>query len=172
MIQRLGDKPFHPMKIYPLLLLATASALAFAGCEDVPTTLREGLAVPVTPHVRVFDANEKATYAAARAALEPMGFSFQHGGPAEREIEAISRVSGGDDLSSARQFTLKAKFDTSVDGSGTEVSVKMTEIDEEDRGRSLNGATETPLTDTPLYEVFFNEIRKKLAAPPAPRQTP
>jgi hypothetical protein len=122
--------------------------------------------------VRVFAADEKATYAAARAALEPMGFTFEHGGPAQREIDALSHVSGGDEPATARQFTLKAKFEPSLDGTTTEVSVKMDEIDEEDTGRNLSRATEVPLTDTPLYEVFFNEIQKKLKHPPAARQSP
>jgi len=161
------------MKIYPLLFLSAAAALAFAGCDDVPDTLREGLGVSVPPHVRAFAADEKATFAAARAALGPMGFTFEHGGPAERSIEALSHVASGDDPSSARQFRLKATFESSLDGTATEVSVKMTEIDEVDTGRNLSQATEAPLTDTPLYEVFFSEIQHQLKeAHAARKQTP
>ena len=142
------------MKLYPLLAVrCRRPGATFAGCEDVstfraPSARASGFRCP--PHVRVFAADERTTYAAAKAALEPMGYTFQHGGPAQREIDALSHVTGGDEPATARQFTLKAKFDPSLDGASTEVSVKMDEIDEEDSGRNLSRATEVPLTDTSL----------------------
>jgi hypothetical protein len=146
------------------LFLAIAGVCALAGCEGVPDTMREGLGLEVPPHVRVFPATQKATYTAAKAALGSMGYRFVKGGPAQGLLEAISDVSAGESMTSAHQFKLKATFEPAAEG-GTEVNVKMTEVIEDDTEHQLGRATESPLTDTPLYEVFFRGIQQELAAP-------
>jgi hypothetical protein len=141
-----------------------AGALFLAGCENAPDTVQEGLGIPVPVHMRVFSADQKATYDAALASLSQMGYRYVRGGPAQGELEAISGISIGDSMTSSEQFRLKARFEPG-EGGGTEVSVKMTEIIQEDSEHDLGRATETPLEDTPLYEVFFRGIQQELAAP-------
>jgi len=141
-----------------------AGAFLLAGCDSVPDTMREGLGVELPVHQRVYAADQKSTYAAALAALPQMGYHYERGGPAQGELEALSSISTGESMSSSEQFRLKAKFEPALDG-GTQVTVKMTEIIQEDAEHDLGRATESPLEDTPLYEVFFRTIQQELAAP-------
>jgi hypothetical protein len=71
-------------------------------------------------------------------------------------------------MSSAQQFRIKATFVGAPDGGGTRVDVRMTQIIQEDSEHQLSMATESPLTDTPLYEVFFHGIQQELSAPAKP----
>jgi hypothetical protein len=50
--------------------------------------------------------------------------------------------------------------------SGTEVEVSLIEVIEEDTANQPGMATQTPLRDTPLYEVFFRDVQTALTAPP------
>jgi hypothetical protein len=148
------------MKRLPLFPLF-AAVLLFAGCDSV----RERFSPPVEPHVRTYPADPKATYAAARAALDKMGFRFVHGGPAAGTLTAVSDVSTGETMASARQFTLKAEFTDAPGGDGTQVSVRMTEVVESGPEHERPLATETSLRGTSLYEVFFRLIQQGLGAP-------
>jgi len=49
---------------------------------------------------------------------------------------------------------------------GTSVEVSLTEIIEGNTESQPGTATETPLRDTPLYEVFFRELQKALVEKP------
>ena len=49
---------------------------------------------------------------------------------------------------------------------GTSVSVAFNEIIESDSKNQPGMATETPMRDTALYEVFFRNLREALQAPP------
>ncbi len=148
--------------------LALLATLVLAGCDSAPDTLREGLGFDVPAHSRTFPGGQKETFVAARAALGPMGFRFVKGGPAQGVLEAISDVSNGESMSSAQQFRIKATFVGAPDGGGTRVDVRMTQIIQEDSEHQLSMATESPLTDTPLYEVFFHGIQQELSAPAKP----
>ena len=153
-------------KLLPFLL-ALVGAVFLAGCEDVTDSMKDTLPGQGAPTVRTFPAEPRATFAAARAALEPMGFRFTHGGPAQGELRATSEISPGDVPGSSHQFTLRAEFHPTLDGSGTDVSVRLTEIIEADSTNHPGMGTETPLKDTALAEVFFRGIQQGLAAPPA-----
>ena len=48
------------------------------------------------------------------------------------------------------------------------MSVLLSEFNEADSSNQPGLATETPLTDTPLYEVFFRELQKNLSSAPKP----
>jgi hypothetical protein len=50
-----------------------------------------------------------------------------------------------------------------LEGDRVELQVKMTELIEEDSSRSALPATETPVRDPAAYEVFFNEVERRLA---------
>jgi hypothetical protein len=142
--------------------LLLAGALLLGGCA-VADSVRERVAEDHAPHTRIFAAEPRATYAAAHAALEPLGFNFTHGGPAEGRMDALSSVMPGEAGENARQVSLHAEFH-SAEG-GTEVKVTLKEIIEDDSAH-LGMATTTGLRDTPLYEVFFHAIQANLTAPP------
>jgi hypothetical protein len=142
-----------------------ALSIVLAGCEDVADTVRTGLPLGGVPsQVRTFSGNPREAFAAARAALNQLDFRFVRGGPAQGELEAISTVGPGDNPGSSHQFTLRAQFHATLDGNGTEVSVQMTEIVEEDSEHRQGQGTETALRDTALYETFFNLLKQQLAA--------
>ena len=153
----------------PVLLLALATAAAFlAGCEEIGDRMRgDRLIGEVPPQVRTYQADSRATYGAARDAVAQMGYRFMHGGPAQGVLVAVSAVGPGDDPGSAHQFTLRAEFHATLDGTGTEVSVRMTEIVEADSFGHQGQGTETPLRDTGLAAAFLDAIQAGLSARPA-----
>ncbi len=103
-----------------------------AGCDSVSEQIRAPFVAP-QPKSRVFAADERATYAAARAALDEMGFGYVRGGPAQGVIEALSSVQTGGEASmnGGRQLQLEAHFSPAADG-GTQVDVVMHELVQSD----------------------------------------
>ena len=59
---------------------------------------------------------------------------------------------------------MKVKLQPAPEG-GTNVSVNITEIIEADSSNRAGQATQTPLRDTPQYEVFFRRVGEELATP-------
>jgi hypothetical protein len=150
----------------PSLFAALLAAVLLSGCESsLPVDVRSALGPREAPRSRVFQADQKATYAAVRAAADEMGYKFEHGGPAEGRLEAMSPINRGDDPGSARQISMKVTLSPAAE-SGTEVEVSLVEVIEEDSANQPGMATETPLKDTPLYEVFFRNVQTALGAPP------
>jgi hypothetical protein len=141
-----------------LWLLAAAFMLC-AGCDEIPDSLRDRIDGAEAPHVRVYAADQRTTYAAARAAVDELGFRFVKGGPATGELEALSALAPGDNQGSTQQFSLKATFSPTPDG-GTEASLWLKEVVEADSANRQGFATESPLRDTPLYETFFRAIQQ------------
>jgi hypothetical protein len=154
------------MKSFQLIGLL-AGALLLAGCADLADTVKDTLPNEGPPLLRTFPAEPRATYAAARAALDQIGFKFTHGGPAQGELRAVSEISPGDSPGSSHQFTLRAEFHPALDGSGTEVSLRLTEIVEADSTNHPGMGTETPLKDTAVAEVFFRTLQQNLGPAPA-----
>ena len=139
--------------------------LALAGCEsvsDATSAVRERMAARDQPHVKTFAAAPRATYDAVRAAAADMGYRFVRGGPAQGEFEAISGLRSGETIGSARQIAMKVKLQPTLDEKGTEVSVWLREIIEADSSNRAGQATETPLRDTPQYDVFFLRVGRML----------
>jgi hypothetical protein len=95
-----------------------------------------------------------------------MGYRFIRGGPAQGELEAISRVGSGETHGSARQLAMKVALEPTLDGKGTEVAIRLTEIIEADSSNRAGQATETPLRDTPQYDVFFRRVGRELGVDP------
>jgi hypothetical protein len=149
------------MKSIPLA--AACCALLLAGCEStLSDDVRSALGPREAPRTRVYEADQKATYEAARKAVDDMEFKFQKGGPAEGKLEALSAISGGDEgAASARQISMKVSMEPGPE-SGTQVEVSLTEILEADPNSQQGMATQTPLKDTPLYDVFFKDIQRYL----------
>ncbi|MBL9208948.1 MAG: hypothetical protein JNL92_00685 [Opitutaceae bacterium] len=142
-----------------------ALALTLAGCEsvsDATSAVRERMAARDQPHVKTFGAAPRATYDAVRAAATDMGYRFIRGGPAQGEFEAISGLRSGETIGTARQISMKVALRPTLDGKGTDVSVWLKEIIEADSSNRAGQATETPLRDTPQYDVFFLRVGRIL----------
>ena len=154
------------MKLLPFLCALGAAVLA-GGCSEIADTVRSGrLLREDPPLVRTVPGNPRAAYAAAQTVLAQMGFRATGGGPAQGELRAVSAVMAGENPDSAHQFTLQAKFEATLDGTGTEVSLRMTEVVEADSVHRAGQGTETPLRDTGLARVFFDSLETALGAPP------
>lgn len=117
------------------------------------------------PKSRVFQADQKAVYEAVKAAADAMDFRFVRGGPAEGELEALGAISVGEEAGSSRQISMKVHLSPAGD-SGTLVEVSLTETIEETSAEEPAMATQTPLRDTPQYEVFFRDVQTALNTPP------
>jgi hypothetical protein len=147
--------------------LALSAVLLLAGCESMSdgSSLRDRIAArdPVV-HAQTYSAEQRATYEAVRAAATKMGYRFVRGGPAQGEFEAVTAVGGGERIGSSRQLAMKVKLQPAPEV-GTNVSAKITEIIEDDSSNRAGQATQTPLRDTPQYEVFFRRVGEELAAP-------
>ncbi len=59
---------------------------------------------------------------------------------------------------------MKVKLERSLEG-GTQLTVRITEIIEADSSNRAGQATETPLRDTPQYDVFLRRVQQALEAP-------
>jgi len=154
------------MSILKAIAVSCAAALV-AGCESgIEDSVRSALAPREAPRSRVFQADQKAAYEAARRAAEEMGYRYVRGGPAEGELHELSGISGGDDAGGSRQVSMRVRLSQDAEA-GTAVAVSFNEIIEtESRGGAPGMATETPLRDTALYEVFFRNLQDALRAPP------
>ena len=151
------------MKILPLFL--GLLMLALSGCEslsDMKDSVKETLASHDQPRTRIFAVDPRATYDAVRTAVDQMDYRFVRGGPAQGQLEAISNVDFSESMHSSRQITLKARLAPAADG-GTEVSLWLHEILEDNSSQNAGMATETPLRDTALYEAFFRNVQQALA---------
>jgi hypothetical protein len=155
------------MKIPPSIAVLGLAAL-LAGCDSgISDEVHTVLGPREAPKSRVFQADQKATYDAVKAAADSMGYRFVHGGPAEGELEALSGITDGEDPGSSHQISLKVHLSPAGD-SGTEVEASLTEMIEEPTPNQPAMATQTPLRDTPLYEVFFRDVQTALSAPARP----
>ena len=151
----------------PLALLALLSLATLSGCEslaDATSSVREKIAAREQPRTHLYPATQRATYDAARVAVEQMGFRFIRGGAAQGQLEAVSGLSTSDTLRSSRQIALKLRLNATLDG-GTEATLLLSEIIENDSSGRAGQGTATPLRDTPLYEVFFRNVQQSLDAP-------
>jgi hypothetical protein len=145
-------------------LFLLLGCLALCGCSavsDATSRVRDRVAGRDETRVRTFSADQRTTYLAVRAAAEQMGYRFVRGGAAQGEFEGIGGVGRGESVHSSRQLAMKAQLERNLDGS-TQVSVRFTEIIEADSSKRPGMATETPLRDTPQYEVFFRAVERTL----------
>lgn len=151
----------------PSVFLALLSLAVFSGCEsfsDATSSVREKLSAREQPRTHIYKAPQRATYDAARIAVERVGFRFIRGGAAQGELEAVSGLSSSDTLRGSRQVTLKLRLNATLEG-GTEASLLLSEIIESDSSGRAGQGTSTTLRDTPLYEVFFRNVQQALDAP-------
>ena len=150
-----------------LLALALSTVAVLAGCEslsDVASGVREKFEVRNEGRTKVFAASSREAYEAVRTAAGQMGYRILRAGAAQGHVEAVSTLGQGETNRSSRQISMKVRLhETEVSG-GTEVTVRLTEIIEDDSSNRAGQATETPLRDTPHYEVFFRNVQQALDA--------
>jgi hypothetical protein len=152
------------MKAY--VLLACFLCLALSGCESDDFGKSVGAIVNRgEPKTRIFKADPKTTYEAAKAALASIEYRYTKGGPAQGKLEGISDIMTGETPGQSRQVSVKVTLQPTLDGQ-TAVGLLFSEIIEADSSRQAGMATETPMTDTPLYEVYFRAIQQRLPASP------
>ena len=151
-------------KLFAFVL--SSLVLALAGCgttaTDFKTSVREKFEGPTyrTKHVT---SDTRAAYEAAKQAAGKLGFRVVGGGPAQGRMEALSDLSANDSLRGARQVALKVKLSLVTTG-GTEIAMLLTEQVQDDFNKGPGQVTETPLRDSPLYEVFFRTVEQALTA--------
>jgi hypothetical protein len=141
-----------------------AAALLWGCSSDLQDDVRSALGPREAPRSQVFRADQKAAYEAVRAAVGEMSFTFVRGGPAAGELEAMSGVTGGDEPNSSRQILMKVHLSPAGE-EGTQVQVSLIETLEGNSSGQPGMATQTPLRDTPLYNVFFRDVQNALNAP-------
>jgi hypothetical protein len=137
------------------------------GCEsfsDAASGVRERIAGRDSARVQTFAAGQRETYEAVRLSAQQMGYRFIRGGAAQGEFEGLSGVASGDRTGTARQLSMKVKLERSTEG-GTQLTVRITEILEADSSNRAGMATETPLRDTPQYDVFLRRVQQALEVP-------
>lgn len=148
-------------------ILFSFCALGLGGCAAVSekaATVRETLATRGDEgRTKTVKAAPRLVYEGVRAAAGQMGYRFVRGGPAQGEFDAVSAVGQGEDVRSARQVAMKVKLRGTIDGA-TEITIRLTEIIEANASARGGMATETPLRDTPQYEVFFRRVEQALGA--------
>ena len=141
--------------------MMTALLVALCGCEsmaDAMGSVKERITSRDPGRSQTFGAEPRRTYAAARAAATHMGYRFVRGGAAQGEFEALTGVAPGDRHGTARQLGMKVTLEPTLDGTGTIVTVRLTEIVEADSSNRAGQGTEAPLRDTPQYQVFFRQL--------------
>jgi len=157
----------RPVK--PLTAALGLLAVALAGCEsasDLADTVRTKVLSPrEEPRTRGFAAPMRETYEAALRAARDLDYTFVSGGPAEGRLKELSPIESSGTPPGSRQLSLDVRMEPAPDG-GTQVTASFTEILEPDSSTKAGIATETPLRDTPLYEVFFRGIQQQLGTPP------
>ena len=152
-----------------LAVVLMFGAVVLAGCDtldDAASSVRDRFAARNEPRTKTFSSPPRVVYDAVKAAASSMGYSFVRGGPAQGEFEAVSGVAPGEMAGTAQQLTMKVRLHGGLDGTSTDVSVRFTQILEEDSRDRPGMATEATMRDTPLYEVFFRGVQQALDTRP------
>lgn len=134
--------------------------------SDATSAVRERIAGRDEAKTRTYAALPRVAYDAVRDAAAGMGYRFVRGGPAQGEFEALTGVRPGETHGSARQISMKVSLHATLDGKGTDVTLRLKEIIEADSSNRAGQATETALRDTPQYEVFFARVGRALGVEP------
>lgn len=149
-----------------LVLSAALACVALTSCQSISDTasdVRDRIAERNAPKTQRYAAPQRTVYEAVRTAAEKMGYRILRGGAAQGELDAVSGLSSGDSLRSSRQLSMKVRLEPTSDDA-TVVEIRLTEIIEDDSSNRSGIATETPLRDTPQYEVFFRSVQQALDA--------
>jgi hypothetical protein len=140
---------------------AASLPLLFTGCDAInaPRSWRERFAPE--PQVRVYDAEQAAVFAAARAALLRMDFTIGRSRPKQGALVALSALHPGDTFGRAQQYSLEVTVRPADEPGRTEVAVLLRQQEE---SSSFSGATEVPVAQHGLYDSFFAALEAALPA--------
>lgn len=166
----------HPCRILasaltsmsPLVIMIGCWCVGLAGCgtiSDATSSVRDRLAARDEGRSKSYAAPVRTAYDAVRVAAGQMGYRVVRGGAARGEVQAVSSVASGEGNRSSRQVSLYVRLVENGQG-GTDINVRFTEILEIDSANRPGQATETPLRDTPQYQVFFRAVQQALLAQP------
>lgn len=150
------------MKAFTLIFAFLA--LCLSGCQFMDSAssgVKERWTARNTGRTHNYTADSKALYNAAVQAAKTLDFRVIKGGPAQGFFDAVNKIQSDNSFSSSRQLSMKVKI-THV-GEECELRLIINELIEEDSRRAMGMSTETPLVDTPLYEVFFRTVQQNLA---------
>jgi hypothetical protein len=150
--------------VRPSILLLAVACAVLGGCESVESvgnTVKDRFSA-IPPKARTVEGDPRQVYEAARLALGKLGYHFAGGGAAQGRLEGYSRIGEDSDFRSSRQRSISIRLQA-LDGGKVDVRVQMTEIIEDDSNPSAMPATETPLRDSPAFDVYFDELEHCLA---------
>jgi len=150
----------HPYRRLTALLPLGALLLVLAGCETVGERMRDKFG-PAPSKVRIYEADQSRTYAAAMDVVDQLGFRVLRGGAAQGRIDAVSALRSDDAFRGSRQLDMKIRLNPTLDG-GTEVRVTLTELIQDDYNKSSGMGMAVPLREMPVYAVFFRELGQAL----------
>ena len=131
-----------------------------SGCgstDAMPARLRDRFNPP-EPKTQVFDAEQRAVFAAAQVALKRMDFQISRAGLAQGIINSHSRIQPSDSFGKARQYVLEVRLHSYEPGK-TEVAATLREQEE---STSFAGATDLPIREHGLYSSFFEGVSQAL----------
>ncbi|MCX6950575.1 MAG: hypothetical protein NTV51_00060 [Verrucomicrobia bacterium] len=146
------------------LLLSFAAlvvALSFTACASVQSRVHERFD-RVPPRTQVFSSAQREVFYAAQGALKAMDFQLSRTAEAQGIVNAFSRIRAGDGPRESRQYTLEVRL-SNLGPAETEVAVLVREQIEGGLASGV-GATDQPLKQHALYEVFYANLKQALTA--------
>lgn len=144
-----------------VILALAALSLLLTGCQSMSSaagSVKERWGLRNNGRARIVPADQRSVFDASLAAVKKMGFNVTRSGAAQGKIDAVGGLQTDNSLRSSRQVTVKVRIDEK--GDGCEVRLFLSEVIEDDYNKGAGMGTETPLADTPLYEVFFREVER------------
>jgi hypothetical protein len=148
-------------------ILGFALAVLGGGCGSVTMP---SVSLPNTrpEQTRVFAQEPDVVYAASRAALEAMNYSYVRGSRSSGKLEMASRVLPGSALL-ARQRQVSITVVELDDGSA-ELRISIMESSEDESAGGTRTVTNRRVRDEEAYDVFWSRLSAQLdaAANPSP----
>jgi uncharacterized protein YceK len=147
-----------------LLLLLASTSLLLSGCssmESAKDSVHERWTARYEGRNKAFTADQKQAYAAAQYAAKQLGLRVTRGGANQGTLEAVSMLESDASLRGSRQIALKLRI--TREGEGVSVNLLFTEVVADDSSRASAMGMETPMKDSPLYELFFGHMAQYLS---------
>jgi len=97
------------MKHYFVWVALAFALIAGAGCDSMPTGVRERFETP-QPKTRVFQAEPRAVFEAAQAAMRDIDFQVSRAALAQGIVNGNSRILPGASFGTGRQYAMDVRF--------------------------------------------------------------
>jgi hypothetical protein len=146
-----------PKLVCSVLALVVASFMG--GCESMGDSLAERFSP--APVVRTFEAAPEHAFAAAKGALEAMGYTIRHARVKTGVIEATGRLSIDDSFRSSDQHLCRVDITPTPDGAAL-VRLEVREASEERTNAGAMRQSERVLPFGGTHERFFAELQSRL----------